>query len=127
MRDELARLPPKSEVWLRPGTLPHPSEAGAARSLGLPRGQLRDWRFAPNPDASGVHVHEMHGGVFAAHLDRVHPDAGLVAHLRADAPEVLLAGGPLVGAAVGLLVGRPGLFFTIGAAIGALLVFGGDG
>jgi hypothetical protein len=40
------------------GALPHPRDAGAVLSLGWPKGQLADYRFAAERDCRGMHVHE---------------------------------------------------------------------
>ena len=117
----LATMPAGGEVFVARGELPAPSDAGASLSVGLPRGQLADWRFPPRADCVGLHVHELEDG-WRAHLDRVHPACGVVQHLQADAPAVLLLAGPLVGVLVGALGRRPGLGLVAGLVVGVLLV-----
>ncbi len=122
VRTTLERLPHGSQVFAAAGELVHPQAEGAQRSVGLPRGQVSDWRFEPGADCTGLHVHELAGG-WAAHLDAVHPDCGIVAHLQADAPEVLVGGGVGLGALGGLVLGRSPAAVVLGALLG--LVVGG--
>lgn len=124
MRRLLESLEPQAEVYVAHGLLPHPRQAGAMLSVGLPKGQRSDWRFAPGPDCTGVHVHELADG-WAAHLDRVHPACGLVPHLQADAPGVLLVVGSVAGAGLGLCAGRPLLGMLFGLVLGAAMASGG--
>jgi hypothetical protein len=100
---------------------PAPGAAGARRDLGLPVGQLADWRFPPGADCTGLHVHE-HADRYEAHLDQVHPACGLVEHVRADAPQLLVVGGALVGTwiALGGGAGRAIAGLLLGAAVGAV-------
>jgi hypothetical protein len=112
VRATLAGLPRGSQVIVGAGELAHPQAEGAERSVGLPRGQVADWRFAPGEDCTGLHVHEMEGGTWAAHLDAVHPACGVVRHLRADAPQVLVGAGVGLGVLGGVMFGR-----SLGAAL----------
>lgn len=124
VRALLETLGPKAEVYVPTGVLGHPRLEGAAASVGLPRGQRSDWRFEPNADCTGLHVHEFADG-WAAHLDQVHPACGLVPHLQADAPGVLLVAGSLLGASIGAAVGRPILGALFGLVLGAATASGG--
>lgn len=51
-------LPPHTFVSYSRDSLPHPREAGAMSSVGIPHGQDGDWRFAPDGACRGLHVHE---------------------------------------------------------------------
>jgi hypothetical protein len=99
---------------------PPPATAGARRDLGLPVGQLADWRFPAAADCTGLHVHE-HADRYEAHIDQVHPACGLVEHVRVDAPQLLVVIGALVGTGLGLGggTGRAVLGLVLGAALGA--------
>lgn len=94
----------------------HPGVVGAVRSHGWPRGQLADWRFPPDSDCRGLHVHEFEL-VYRAHVDEVHPECSLVEHIRRDVAPLWLVTGTTAGAIVGALANRPGT----GAALGLTL------
>lgn len=87
--DDVADLIDKDggTVEINKADLPPPREAGAARSVGLPKGQDLDWRFPPRPDGSGLHVQEF-SDHYSAHIDRVHPTVSVLNHLAADAPKL---------------------------------------
>lgn len=106
--------------------LPHPEDAGARRSIGLPFGQRSDyrWRLA---DCSGLHVRDF-GSHYEAHIDQVDPQCDLVGHALKDIPGAHVAGGAAVGALAGLVLGRSKEATMVGAGVGALLaaIFGGD-
>lgn len=108
---------------------PAPELAGARRDVGLPVGQLADWRFAAAADCTGLHVHE-HADRYEAHIDRVHPACSLVGHVRADAPQLLVAGAALAGTWAALAsgggTGRIVLGLVLGAAAGAALTSKGE-
>jgi hypothetical protein len=108
---------PGSRVTLGLEGTPHPQEAGATRDLGLPVGQLDDWRFPPAGDCTGMHVHRF-ADRWVAHIDRVHPACSLVGHVRADAPQLLVGVGLALGAAVGARSGAVGCI--LGAVLGGL-------
>lgn len=116
VRATLEQLPPRAEVIVPLGAMPHPSVAGARRSVGLARGQRADWRFAPARDCTGLHVHEF-ATSFVAHLDAVHPACSVLGHLQADAPQVLVGFSAGLGALGGLVAGKS----LVGAAAGALV------
>ena len=98
--------------------VPHPSTEGAVRSVGLPVGQVEDWRFPADDKCRGLHV-QMIDGMWVAHVDRIHPDCGGLRHLFADAPAVGFVGSIGLGASLGFVFQKT----VIGAGIG--LVFGG--
>jgi hypothetical protein len=75
----LATHPHGTQLELPRTLLPHPAFEGATRSLGMPRGQDRDWRFPPDAYGRGLHVHDFRR-YWRAHLDAVH----LFGHLRRD-------------------------------------------
>jgi hypothetical protein len=120
IKEEVQRHPPKTFLRFRKRDLPHPKEAGAKVSLGIPRGQITDYRFPPGHDCRGVHVQEF-DGYWEAHIDEVHPACDLVEHLRVDAPGGWVAVGALVGGLVGLAIGRSKGAFAAGACLGLLL------
>lgn len=110
-------LPPRTTIrFFAPY---HPQFEGAVQSSGLPVGQLSDWRFPPDVFKRGLHVQLFPDGSWAAHLDKVHPEASLVGHLREDAPQIYrilastvgamvtkaLGGSSLAGSVAGFLVG----------------------
>lgn len=101
--------------------VPHPRGAGAVPSLGLPVGQLRDWRFPPDHCCRGLHVHE-YSDRWEGHLDRVHPNCDPVDHIRRDAPELWMTGGAALGAVAGIAVAEnKGAGALVGAGLGLLL------
>jgi hypothetical protein len=63
--------------------IPHPRDAGATAGIGLPRGQLSDWRFPALADCSSMHVSEF-AGVWSAHVDAKHPACDPIGHVRDD-------------------------------------------
>lgn len=114
----LSREPHGARRTLRLGEVPRPEFEGAVRSTGLGRA-LRHWRFPADDEGRGLHVLE-HADRYVVHLDRVHPDRGLLDHLVVDAPEVVLATGALVGFLLGWR--RAGLrAATQGSTIGTLV------
>ncbi len=118
--DEVSAHEPGTRVRYPKSWLPHPREAGAHVSVGIPVGQQGDYRFAPDASCRGLHVQDF-GDDWIVHLDRVHPACDVVEHVRRDAPKAWVAGGAGVGAALGLAVSggkKEGLF--LGAALGLL-------
>lgn len=101
-------------------SIPHPIEAGARVSVGLPVGQVTDYRFPPSHDCSGLHVQEFED-YWSIHVDKVHPACDIFAHLREDAPSGWIAGGAALGALAGLALGRSSGAILAGAALGALV------
>ena len=100
--------------------LPHPRQAGARVSVGLPAGQVADYRFAPDGDCRGMHVHE-YPDRWVVHLDQVHPECDVVEHLRLDAPGTWCLSGAILGAAAGAALGKNSGAVLVGAGIGLLL------
>ena len=100
--------------------LPHPRQAGAQVSVGLPAGQVADYRFAPDSGCRGVHVLD-YSDRWIVHLDQVHPDCDVVEHLRRDAPGIWHLGGTVLGAAAGAALGKNSGAVLAGAGIGLLL------
>ena len=108
---ELAAAPPGAQASYGRDEIGHPGAAGAVAGVGLPRGQLADWRFPPTASCRGLHVHEF-AERWVAHLDQVHPACDPVGHLFQDAPIVLLAigaGAMLGGLLVRHLARSPGI------------------
>lgn len=97
----------------------HPSTGGLTPSLGLPVGQRADFRLRYS-DCRGLHVHDF-GEHYEIHLDEVHPECGLVEHLRRDAPGTYLGAATALGAFAGLLLGKSRDAVVAGAFVGALL------
>ncbi len=106
-------------LCLRKGLLVHPRRAGMKQSIGLPEGQLADYRRLLS-GGRGLHV-KVFRNHYEAHIDEVHPDVNPIEHLRQDAPGVFIGGGVALGAAVGAAVGRSGSSTAVGAAIGGVL------
>lgn len=100
--------------------LPHPRQAGALVSVGLPAGQAADYRFAPDGNCRGVHVLE-YPDRWVVHLDQVHPECHVVEHVRRDAPGAWCLGGAALGAAAGAALGKETGAALAGAGIGLLL------
>jgi hypothetical protein len=97
----------------------HPRAGGLMPSTGLPLGQSADFRLRYQ-DCRGLHIRDF-GTYYEAHLDQVHPDCGLVDHLRQDAPGTYVAVGTALGALAGLLLGKKPAAIFAGAAVGGLL------
>lgn len=116
---DLRRRPLPACVRLATWQVEHPQAAGMTPSVGLPVGQLADWRM-PHPNCHGLHVRE-YPGYYTAHVDKINPRCDLPGHLAADAP--LVGGGAALGALVGLVLGEsPGAMLLgalIGGAVGA--------
>lgn len=101
-------------------SIPHPAQEGALASVGLPAGQTADYRFPPEPDGSGLHVHE-HPTKWRVHLDAIHPDKGVLRHMRHDAPGVLLGASAVVGSILGAIVFRRPSGALAGGGVGLLI------
>lgn len=95
----------------------HPCDAGMVRSLGVPLGQLADWRM-PAPHCGGLHVREFVDR-YTAHVDQVNPVCDLPGHMASDAPTI--GGGVAIGALVGLALGESAGAMLVGALIGGLV------
>jgi hypothetical protein len=104
-----------AELVIDKALLAPPASEGARASMGL--GPGAHWRFAPDDDGRGMHVRET-ADTYEAHLDRVHPECSVLAHLRADAPAVLILSGTSAGAALGAIAGGSGRGALIGGALG---------
>lgn len=117
--DLLQQESPGTILRLPKHWVPHPEDAGAIRSLGLPFGQSADFRWRLG-DCTGLHVRDFQG-FYEAHLDEVHPACGFVEHLRQDAPHAYVAGMAALGALSGLLLGRSKESTLVGAGLGALI------
>lgn len=109
----LAAVPGQNVAVLKDETKT-PAEQGFRRSIGLVKGQNKDWRLALS-NGSGVHVRE-YDNHYEVHIDTVDPSKSIVKHLAADTPITLLfiygiVGGfgayylkkpPLAGALIGI-------------------------
>lgn len=121
----LSNEKPGTRIAFEKYELPHPRDAGARHSVGLPveyNGEhaIADYRFPPNAACAGLHVREYRNH-WVAHVDQVHPECGPVEHLRKDAPGTFVAGGAGVGAALGAALGRSWGSALAGAGIGLLI------
>src|SRR5262245_17938103 len=114
---ELRRHPLPACVRLGPWHVEHPQAAGMTRSVGLPVGQIADWRL-PHPNCHGLHVRE-YVGYYTAHVDHINPRCDLAGHMTMDVP--LVGGGAALGALVGLLVGESASAMFVGAIVGGAL------
>lgn len=109
----LQQQPTHSSVGVMKWQVEHPQAAGLQRSLGLPVGQLADWRM---PSCrNGLHVRE-YVDRYTAHVDSVNPHCDLPGHLAADAP--LVVGAAAIGALVGLALGESPAAMLVGALLG---------
>lgn len=71
------------EVLVRKGAVSHPRRSrGFVRSIGLPTGQIRDWRKTLS-GGECLHVHE-HKTFYAAHVDLFDPAVAPLHHLIGD-------------------------------------------
>jgi hypothetical protein len=114
----LREYEPRTILRVEKGLLPHPRTAGMLPSIGLPEGQLADYRLVL-AHGQGFHVKDF-GTHYEAHIDEVHPDVNAIEHLRKDAPGVFVAGGAALGAVIGRSVGTSKEATLAGAAIGAV-------
>lgn len=80
---KLTASPRRAIVRVPKNQIVHPVTAGARESVGLPVGQRRDYRFPPDQASRGMHAQDF-GHEWRVHLDLVHPDVDLAAHLRYD-------------------------------------------
>ena len=115
----LRGYPPRTAMHISKGILPHPRTFGMTGSIGMPEGQLADFRRVL-ANGQGLHVKDF-GSHYEAHIDEVHPDVNAIEHLRRDAPGVFIAGGTALGAVIGKSVGTTANATLLGAAIGGLV------
>lgn len=95
----------------------HPQAAGMRASVGLPVGQIGDWRM-PYPNCHGLHVREF-ADHYTAHLDAANPNCDLPGHIALDTPAV--GGGAALGALAGLILGESAGAMIVGALIGGAI------
>ncbi len=112
----LRQQPSHACAGVRKWEVEHPQAAGLRRSLGLPVGQLADWRMLGC--GHGLHVRE-YADRYTAHIDHVNPNCDLPGHVVSDAPKV--AGGAALGALLGLALGESPRAMMLGALIGGAL------
>ncbi len=93
----------------------HPTAAGLRPSLGLPVGQMGDWRYS---SGHGLHVREYFDR-YTVHVDSVNPNCDLPGHIVSDAP--MIAAGVALGALIGLALGENAGAMMVGALIGGAL------
>lgn len=117
----LAARPDVEFLRVDKGSIAHPRDEGMVRSVGLPVGQLVDWRW-PHPHCGRLHVREF-TTYFTCHLDHANPHCEPVEHL-ADTPQ--LVAGAALGAFLGIVFGKTKEAGVVGGVIGALLGAGSD-
>ncbi len=124
----LAAGEPGMEIALPLDELELPTDAGMTRSVGLPKGQLKDWRSETMPDGSGLHVLEFVDH-YEVHIDRVDPHANLPGHVVQDVVPAMgrsvvplfIAASTAVGVAGGAAVGKNFEQPVIGAGVGGAM------
>lgn len=79
-------LPKHAKLTVARASVPHPSDAGLYRSVGLAR-QCRHYRQAL-PDGRGLHVHE-YADHYRVHWDAVDPSVSLLRHFLQDVVDAL--------------------------------------
>lgn len=122
VRQKLRMQPQEARLALPKVQFPHPREAGARISVGLPEqfqgeNPIADFRFPADATGGGLHVRE-YSQHWVAHLDLVHPARDFLEHVRVDAPRTFVAGGAGLGAAIGAATGRSWGATLLGAGIG---------
>ncbi len=115
----LAGREPGAVLRVPKACVEHPSAAGLSLSIGLPFGQRADYRLRLK-GCQGLHVHDF-GTHYEAHLDKVHPECGVVEHLRRDAPKTYVGVGIVVGALAGILLTKKPQGALAGAIAGAVV------
>lgn len=120
IRNQMALVPAGTFIRYPKTSLPHPREAGAVPSFGLPVGQSADFRFPPDEACRGVHVHE-YPDAWVVHVDRVHPACDAAEHVRVDAPQAWAVGGAALGGLLGAALSKKPEGFVVGTALGLLL------
>ena len=95
--------PARTDIWVEKWRAPHPKQSGFYAHVGLPKGQMADYRYALT-DGRGIHVRE-YDGTYAVHWDEVDPSVNVVGHLVRDAPGVVLLGALALGLILGALEG----------------------
>jgi hypothetical protein len=114
---------PQAIVRTGKADLPPPLVSGAHRSLGMPLGQRRDYRWTL-ADCRGLHTRDF-GDHWETHLDAVAPECSLVEHLEQDAPAVVVVASALACALAGWAVlGRRAALAgaVVGAGLGAFAI-----
>lgn len=117
--DQLRRQPRGSVVRYRKSLMEHPLDAGASWSIGMPQGQIADFRLRL-PGCGGLHIRDF-GSHYEAHIDTVDLSCNPIEHARRDAPEVYIAGAAALGALVALMLGGNRDTLLAGAGLGAAL------
>lgn len=115
--------PPDSRHHLRlpKAIVPHPiTVQGMRTSMGLPEGQVRDYRVRLGETTAGLHIKEFQHH-YEAHLDAYDPVVKPVEHFVVDAPGAFVGGAAALGAVIGATAGRSGGAAAAGALLGALL------
>ena len=120
IRFQLQHYPVGARLSFPKDALPNPRQAGARVSVGLPVGQIADFRFDPDSSCASMHVQE-YSDRWIAHIDTTHPDCGIIEHIRKDAPGAWCFGGAALGAAIGAALSRRGDAILAGASIGFLI------
>lgn len=115
-------LPPGQNLQVNKGDLTHPRDLEPCfrASLGLSApGVKAHWRCLDTATGRCIHVLET-DDLFLVHWDLVDPSVSFLGHLYADAPQVAVTGGVLLGAGLGAaLSGKDGALW--GALAGVVL------
>jgi hypothetical protein len=118
VRSWLDSQPPGTMIRLPKWHLPHPTSAGATRSVGLPFGQSANycWRISTT---SGLFAREF-ADFYEVHADRARLDEGRLL-AEDEAAGALLAGAGAVGGLLGAVLGRSKEATMVGAGLAVLV------
>ncbi|MCS6768220.1 MAG: hypothetical protein RMJ59_05135 [Candidatus Nitrosocaldus sp.] len=101
--EDVLDLPAHRDVVISKCWIVHPTAVGFRRSIGEPKGQIADYRFALH-DGRGIHVRE-YGDHYRVHWDMVDPSVSIVTHLKRDAPHIYMLLLGVLGVSAGALLG----------------------
>ncbi len=116
---EVYALPPGQNLQVPKASLVHPRDLEPcfrpSTGIGAP-GVRAHWRCLDGDTGRSLHALET-DEAFLVHWDRVDPSVSLLGHLYADAPQVAVTGGAILGAGLGAAIGgKDGALW--GAALG---------
>lgn len=83
---EVLHWPARRDLRIPKSAVPHPSDVGMKRSVGVPHGSWKHYR-APLSGKAGLHVRE-YDDHYTAHWDERDPLRSPVAHLWHDLPHL---------------------------------------
>lgn len=116
--NQLWNEPHSTELRLEKHAVQHPRDAGLRVGMGLPLGQIADYRLRL-ADNRGLHVRDF-GSYYLAHIDQTDPACDPLLHLLQDAPKTAVSTFAAVGALLGLALGQNEKAAGVGAALGLL-------